>query len=69
MDRPKAHPRGVRGDEAQKLWHVTVRRAGILSAPSIPPAENPIELDVGPDPGGGPVLAYVRCTDACRVVV
>jgi hypothetical protein len=56
-------------DPADKQWHVTVRSNGQVARPSIPSAKGAIEVDVGPGAGGAPVLAYVRCTDACRVVV
>jgi hypothetical protein len=56
-------------DPADKLWHVTVRRAGQVTRPPIAAAKNPIAIDVGPGADGRPVLAYVRCTDTCRVVV
>jgi hypothetical protein len=56
-------------DPADKQWHVTVRSAGQVTRPPIPAAKDAIDVDVGPGAGGAPVLAYVRCTDACRVVV
>lgn len=56
-------------DPATKRWHVVVRRDGQLVVPSIPTATKPIDVDVGPGADGDPALAYVRCTDVCRVVV
>jgi len=56
-------------DPAAKQWHVSVRSDGQVTRPAIPAAEDAIEVDVGPGSDGAPVLAYLRCTDACRVVV
>jgi hypothetical protein len=56
-------------DPADKQWHVTVRRDGQVTRPPISAAKEAIEVDVGPGADGAPVLAYVSCTDACRVVV
>jgi hypothetical protein len=56
-------------DPAGQRWHVVVRSNGQITRPAIATATEAIEVDVGPGPGGTPVLAYVRCTDACRVVV
>jgi hypothetical protein len=57
-------------DATDKQWRVMVRRDGQTSAPAaIPPAKDPIEVDVGAGSDGVPVLAYVRCADACRIVV
>jgi hypothetical protein len=56
-------------DAAAKRWHLVVRDKGKLTTPSIPVSREPIEADVGPGPGGGPMLAYVACAGACRVVV
>jgi len=56
-------------DPASKRHHLTVRRDAKLSTPAIGSSKIAIEADVGPGPGGRPALAYVRCTDACRVVV
>jgi hypothetical protein len=56
-------------DATDKQWHVVVRRDGQISAPAIPPSKTAIEVDVGPRSDGEPVLAYISCTDRCRVVV
>jgi hypothetical protein len=56
-------------DPADKRWHVMVRSNGQVTRPPIPAAKDAIEVDVGPGAGGAPVLAYVRCTDTCRIVV
>jgi hypothetical protein len=51
-------------------WHVVVRSAGQVSIPSaIPAGDERLAADVGPGPDGKPTLAFVNCTDACRVVV
>jgi hypothetical protein len=46
-----------------------VRSDGQVTRPPIAPATDPFAVDVGPGADGAPVLAYVRCTDTCRVVV
>jgi hypothetical protein len=56
-------------DVTAKQWRVMVRADGHVLAPAIAPSKDPIEVDVGPRSDGLPVLAYVGCTDACRVVV
>jgi hypothetical protein len=56
-------------DSADKQWHVAVRSGGQVTRPPIAAAKDAIEVDVGPGAGGAPVLAYVRCTDSCRVLV
>jgi hypothetical protein len=56
-------------DASEKRWHVMVRRDGRILTPSIAASARPIEVDVGPRSDGVPVLAYTRCTDACRLVV
>jgi hypothetical protein len=56
-------------DPSDKQWHVMVRSAGQVTRPPIAAAKDPIAVDVGLGADGTPVLAYVRCTDACRVVV
>jgi hypothetical protein len=51
-------------------WHVVVRSAGQISIPpAIPAGDERLAVDVGPDGDGKPTLAFVSCTDACRVVV
>lgn len=51
-------------------WHVFVRRDGKVSMPpAIPRGGYRLTLDVGPGPDGRPALAYVACTNVCRVVV
>jgi hypothetical protein len=53
-----------------RRWRVVVRRAGQISAPpAIPTGDERLELDVGPGRDGKPMLAFVSCTDRCRVVV
>lgn len=56
-------------DAADNRWHVVVRRDGVVSRPAIAPSRNPIAVDVGPRSDGLPVLAYVDCTQRCRLVV
>ena len=56
-------------DPTSNRWHVVVLRDGQLVVPAIPTATKPIEVDVGPGADGVATLAYVRCTNACRVVV
>jgi hypothetical protein len=56
-------------DPADKQWHVVVRSDGQVTRPPIAAAKDPIAVDVGPGANGTPVLAYVRCAGACRVVV
>jgi hypothetical protein len=56
-------------DPADKQWHVMVRSGGQVTRPPVPAAKAAIEVDVGPGADGAPVLAYVGCTDTCRVVV
>jgi len=51
-------------------WHVVVRSGGQISVPTgMPAGDERLQVDVGPGPNGTPALAYVRCADACRVVV
>jgi hypothetical protein len=51
-------------------WHVVVRSAGQISTPpAIPPGDERLAVDIGPGRDGKPTLAFVSCTDACRVVV
>ena len=55
---------------ADRRWHVVVRRAGHVSMPpAIPAGDSRLKVDVGPGPDGKPALAFVSCTDTCRVVV
>jgi hypothetical protein len=56
-------------DPTDKQWHVMVRSDGQVTRPPIPAARDTIEVDVGPGADGAPVLAYVNCTDTCRIVV
>lgn len=56
-------------DPTSGRFHLTVRRDGRLSTPAIGASKGAIEADVGPGPDGRPVLAFVQCTDSCRVVV
>jgi hypothetical protein len=56
-------------DPATRRHHLTVRQDGRLSTPAIGASKDSIEADVGPGPDGKPALAYIACSDACRVVV
>jgi hypothetical protein len=54
----------------ERRWHVVVRSAGQISTPPAIPAGNErLAVDVGPGRDGTPTLAFVSCTDVCRVVV
>jgi hypothetical protein len=55
---------------AEARWHVVVRSAGQVSTPpAIAAGDERLAVDVGPDRDGRPTLAFVSCTDACRIVV
>jgi hypothetical protein len=57
-----------RPDEGR--WRVVVRSAGQISTPpAIPAGDERLAVDVGPGHDGTPSLAFVSCTDLCRVVV
>jgi hypothetical protein len=56
-------------DAADNRWHVIVRANGVISRPAIPASRNAIAVDVGPRSDGKPVLAYIDCTQRCRLVV
>jgi len=54
----------------ERRWRVVVRSAGQISTPpAIPAGDERLAVDVGPGRDGTPALAFLRCTDLCRVVV
>ena len=54
----------------ERRWRVVVRSAGQISTPPAIPADTErLAVDVGPGRDGTPTLAFVSCTDLCRVVV
>jgi hypothetical protein len=55
---------------AEMRWHVVVRSAGKFSTPpAIPAGDERLAVDIGPGRDGRHTLAFVSCTDVCRVVV
>ena len=53
-----------------KRWHVVVRTAGQISTPlAVPAGDERLAVDVGPGQDGRPTLAYLSCSDQCRVVI
>jgi hypothetical protein len=56
-------------DATDELWHLVVRRGGLITTPPIPTATRTIEADVGPGPSGSPLLVYTVCPGGCHLVV
>ncbi len=44
------------------VYHLLIRRAGVLQAPPVAPSRAPFDVDVGPDTAGRPQLVYTRCS-------